>query len=170
MATANFVLFDLIVGDRVLNAAAISAILELNPAGLSGAALASALAAPPAIGSTTPSTGAFAGLTNTGTTITAAQTVAAAGATQGNAGAIGETITDVVVTVTASTQGVRLPAAVLNKRINVWPDPAVGVKLYPATGALIGAASTNAALAVVKNKPVQLLAVSTTKWRVMAGA
>ena len=167
---ANFVLLDLITGDRTLNAAAISAILEANPAGLTAAALAAVLAAPGAIGGTTPGAGSFAGLTNSGAMVSVPSTVAAAGASQGNATAIGASVTDIIVTVTASTQGVKLPTAAAGKRVNVWPDPAIGVKLYPATGALIGTASTNAALAVVKNKPVQLIGVSATKWRVMAGA
>lgn len=167
---ANFVVLDLIIGDRTLNAAAISAILEASPSSLSAAALAGALAAPGAIGGTTPGAGNFASLANTGPTVNTPSTVAAAGATQGNATAIGASVTDILVTVTASTQGVKLPTAATGKRVNIWPDPAIGNKVYPAAGALIGAAATNAALAVVKNKPVQLIGVSATKWRVMAGA
>lgn len=167
---ANFVLLDLITGDRTLNAAAISAILEANPGGLTAAALAAVLAAPGAIGGTTPGAGSFAGLTNSGAMVSVPSTVAAAGASQGNATAIGASVTDVFVTVTASTQGVKLPTPALGKQVNVWPDYTKGCKLYPSTGTRIGTASTNTALAVVLNKPVRLIGDSATRWRVMAGA
>lgn len=165
----NFVVLDLIVGDRTLNAAAISAILEADPSGLSAAALASVLAAPGEIGGTTPGKGNFAGLSNSGASSTTPSTVAAAGATQGNATAIGASVTDVIVTVTASTQGLKLPTASLGKRLRVWPDTVKGNKLYPATGGKVGAAATNAAISVVANKPVDLLGVSATAWRVQVG-
>ena len=166
---ANFVVLDLIVGDRTLNAAAIDAILAANPSALTSAALVAVLAAPGTIGGTTPGDGNFADLANSGATTTTPSTVAAAGATQGNATAIGASVTDVIVTVTASTQGLKLPTAALGKRLRVWPDTVKGNKLYPATGGKIGAAATNAALTVVANKPVDLIGVSATAWRVQVG-
>lgn len=95
------------------------------------------------------------------------QTLAAAGATQGNAALITGAGGVVIVTVTASTQGVKLPIAVPGMRVEVWADPAVGVKVYPNTGAQIGAGSTNAAVALVKNKAGIYQAVSAAKWRVL---
>lgn len=170
MASANFVLFDLISGDRTLNAAAISAILEADPTGLQGAALAGAMAAPPAIGGTTPADGAFAGLSSTGAASEGATTVAAAGATQGNAASIPAGTSVVYVTVTASTQGVKLPTAVRGKRVTVLAAATIGNKIYPATGALIQGAATNASVALAANKGSTFYAESATKWRYVKGA
>ncbi len=170
MASANFVLFDLISGDRTLNAAAISAILEADPSGLQGAALASAMAAPPAIGGSTPANGTFATLASTGSVSEGATTLAAAGATQGNAASIPAGTSVVYVTVTASTQGVKLPTAVAGKRITVLSASAVGNKIYPATGALIQGAATNASITLAANKGNTFYAESATKWRYVKGA
>ena len=170
MATANFVLFDLIVGDRTLDAAAISAILELNPAGLQGAALAGALAAPPVIGGTTPAAVTASELTSTGAIVEKTQTVAAAGANQGAAGAIPDACSEVMVTVTASTQGVKLPTAVAGKKVRVFAAAGVGNKVYPFAGALIQGLATNAAYTLAAGKATLFIAESATKWRFQAGA
>lgn len=162
MAAADFNVFDTTKGDRVLNAAAIAAIINASPSSVA-AALAAIMAA-------SPGAGVFTTLAVSQSRVNTPAVVAAAGATQGNAGAIPATAAEVVVTVTASTQGVRLPTAATGKFVRVWPDPAVGVKIYPGTNALIGASATNAAVAIVKNKPAMFYAINTTKWRYMAGA
>lgn len=96
------------------------------------------------------------------------QTLAAAGATQGNAAQI--TGKRVVVTVTASTQGIKLPVGVAGLEVEVYSAPTVGVKVYPGTGARIGAASTNAAVTLAAAKASKYVAISATNWRVLTGA
>jgi hypothetical protein len=96
------------------------------------------------------------------------QTLAATGATQGNAAQI--TAQLVFVTITASTEGVKLPSAVPGMEVTVCADTAKGVKVYPATNAKIGSAATNVAVALAANKTAKYYAFSTTQWRVMTGA
>jgi hypothetical protein len=99
------------------------------------------------------------------------QTIAAAGATQGNATPIPTTRGRIIkVTVTASTQGVKLPVASTGLQMDVLADPSVGVKVYPAAGGIIGAAATNAAVALAKNKVNTYYAVDKTHWRTATGA
>lgn len=101
----------------------------------------------------------------------AIQIVAAAGATQGTATAISAVKGLLVkVTVTASTEGVKLPVASTGLCIYVLADPAVGVKVYPAANGIIGSAATNAAVALVKNKANLYVGVDTRRWRVQVGA
>jgi hypothetical protein len=157
--SANFTVFDSALGDRVLNAAAISAILAADPGSLAVAAIASALAAG-------GSPAKFAGITNTGDSTSTPVSVAAAGATQGNATAVPAGALDIVATATASTEGIRLRAAVTGRMKRVWASPTVGLKVYPATGQILGAAATNAAKLVAKNTMVQFYAVDATHWRI----
>lgn len=104
-------------------------------------------------------------------TAAAIQTVAAAGATQGNATAISALRGAVVkITVTASTEGVKLPTASTGARVTILADPLVGVKVYPATNGIIGSAATNAAVALVKNKGNIYIGIDTRRWRVISGA
>lgn len=101
----------------------------------------------------------------------AIQIIAAAGATQGNATAISAVRGLLVkVTVTTSTEGVKLPVASTGLMLYVLADPAVGVKVYPATNGIIGSAATNAAVALVKNKANLYVGVDTRRWRVQVGA
>lgn len=96
------------------------------------------------------------------------QTVAAAGATQGAAGAISASGGSVViVTVTASTEGVKLPTAVTNLCYNIVVPGSVGTKIYPGTNAKIDATATNGSIALVAGKGSLFLATSTTQWRVI---
>ena len=97
------------------------------------------------------------------------QTVAAAGSTQGAATVIGSTAYNVVVSVTASTEGIKLPAATTGLQFRILVSPTVGVKVYPATGGILGAAATNAALAVPKNTGIVFVAVDKTHWRFVGG-
>lgn len=96
-------------------------------------------------------------------------TVAAAGATQGNATAIADAAVTVKVTVTASTEGVKLPTAVTGKRVEIFADPSVGVKVYPFLNDKIGSASTNTAVALAKNKSNIYQAFDAVTWRVVVG-
>lgn len=100
--------------------------------------------------------------------IVAQQTLAAAGATQGNAAQI--TGKRVIVTVTASTQGIKLPVGVAGLEVEVYAAPTVGVKVYPASGARIGASSTNASVTLAAAKASKYVAISATSWRVLTGA
>lgn len=97
------------------------------------------------------------------------QKVAAFGASQGNATQIGVAAFSVVVTVTASTEGVKLPSAATGLQYRVLANPTVGVKVYPFLGDVIGAAATNGAYALVKNTVTTFFAVDTVFWRVMKG-
>lgn len=110
-------------------------------------------------------------LSVSGSTNFAPVTVAAAGATQGNATAIPAAASHVVITVTASTEGVKLPAAVAGSELTIFADPAVGAKVYAAAaGQKIGAATTaTTAYALVKNTSTTFYAVSATNWRVVKG-
>lgn len=98
------------------------------------------------------------------------QTVAAAGASQGNATSISSSGAIVVVTATASTEGIKLPAAAAGLVYKVLADASVGVKVYPATGDIIGALSANAAYTQAKNTVATYYAIDTTHWRVDRGA
>jgi hypothetical protein len=99
------------------------------------------------------------------------QIVAAAGATQGNATAISALRGLIVkVTVTASTEGVKLPVASTGLEVRVLADPLVGVKVYPFLNGIIGSAATNAAVALVKNKGNIYIGMDTRRWRVIVGS
>lgn len=93
--------------------------------------------------------------------------LAAAGASQGNASLITAAIT--MVSVTASTQGVKLPAAATGLKYLVMAPTAKGVKVYPNTGDSIGTTATNSAVALVLNKSSLYIAESASKWRVLTG-
>lgn len=107
---------------------------------------------------------------NTQFTAKALQTVAAAGASQGNATAVNANLGHViVVTVTASTEGIKLPTASTGDRWTVLANPTVGVKVYPPTGGAIAAGATNASFAVAKATASIFVAVNKTAWRVIKG-
>lgn len=95
-----------------------------------------------------------------------ADTVAAAGTTIADATEIAADTSTVIVTVTASTQGVKLPVASAGKRLQVFASPTVGVLVYPRTGSTIGAGATNAGVAVTLNTAQMYQAVDAQTWRV----
>lgn len=92
------------------------------------------------------------------------QVLAAAGATQGAAGAIAGKI--VIVTVTASTEGVVLKAVATGALTTVSVPGTVGVKIYPPANGKIDSAATNAALALAAGKGARIRQVSATLFRV----
>lgn len=92
----------------------------------------------------------------------APQVLAAVGATQGTAGLI--TKSRVIVTVTASTEGVKLPVAATGLEVHIMVPGTIGVKTYPNTNARIDAIATNVALALVAGKGNIYLARDTTRW------
>lgn len=94
--------------------------------------------------------------------------IAAAGATQGTATQI--TTSNVIVTVTASTQGVKLPTAATGKKVTVIVPGTVGVKVYPSTGDKISTGSTNAAVALGADNGNIYLAKDAVTWALLAGA
>ncbi len=120
------------------------------------------------VGGTTPAAATVTDFTTNGVVTETAQTLAAAGATQGTATLITKSV--VIVTVTASTEGVKLPASPTGKRVAVLADPAVGVKVYPNAGCQIEGIATNTAQALVKAKANIYYGVSATKWRAVVGA
>lgn len=89
---------------------------------------------------------------------------AAAGATQGNATALPTTGQNIVVTVTASTEGVILPTAATGKVRRIVVPGTVGVKIYPPVGGRIDAVATNTAVALVAGKGSIFLARDATRW------
>ncbi len=99
-------------------------------------------------------TGAFSG---------SSAIVAAAGATQGTAALIGAVLM-AIVTVTASTEGVRLPTAATNRMVFVTVPGTKGVKIYPFSGDQIDAAGTNASVALVAGKGNLYYAKNTSQW------
>ena len=124
------------------------------------------------IGGITPAAATHTSLTVTGANIYAVSTVAAAGASQGTATQIPAGANTILITVTASTEGVKLPTAVVAGRsITIFADTAKGCKVYPGSaGQSINAATTaTTAFALVLNTSTEFIAVSTTKWRTVKG-
>lgn len=116
----------------------------------------------------TAAAGAFTNLSLNGTRTETPQTLVATGATQGNAAQI--TGARVIVTVSASTQGVKLPTAATGKVVAVNVGGTKGVKVYPATGDKISTASTNAAVLLVADKGNIYIAQNAVTWLVTKGA
>lgn len=96
------------------------------------------------------------------------QLVAAAGASQGAATAIVSGVA-ILVTVTASARGVRLPAAVTGRKVEIYNGAAQGCKVYPATSDKIATAATNAAVVLAANKSNIYRAQDAKTWRVLVG-
>jgi len=103
-----------------------------------------------------------------GTVTRSFQTLAAAGATQGTAGAI--TTAVVVVTVTASSQGVKLPTAATGLEYRVHVPGTVGVTVYPNTADKIDASATNAGVVLAAGKANIYFARNTSQWLTLKGA
>jgi hypothetical protein len=99
---------------------------------------------------------------------TVPQVLAAAGATQGTAGVI--TSPTVVVTVTASTEGVKLPVAATGMSIKVFCPGTIGVKVYPGLNGKLDTSSTNVAVVLVAGKANIYFARDTTRWITDKGA
>jgi hypothetical protein len=76
----------------------------------------------------------------------------------------------VVVTVSASSRGVRLPAASAGLTELVNNAGANPVKVFPASGDRIGAAATNASIALAPGKGGIVFAQDATTWRVIHAA
>jgi hypothetical protein len=98
--------------------------------------------------------------------------VTAAGASQGNATALTAFKNLVTVALTASTKGVKLPAAVTGLEVLVGNAATFGVKVYPASGDSIQAVATNGADGTVLaiNKVNRYLAINASKWIVLRGS
>jgi hypothetical protein len=76
----------------------------------------------------------------------------------------------VVVTVSASSRGVRLPAASAGLTELVNNAGANPVRVFPASGDRMGAAATNASIALAPGKGGIFFAQDATTWRVILGA
>lgn len=76
----------------------------------------------------------------------------------------------IVATVSATSRGVRLPVATTGLRYEVFNQGDNPVNVFPATGAKIGSASTNAAVSVVNNKGGIFVAKDATHWALILGA
>lgn len=101
-----------------------------------------------------------------------AQTLTSVGSTQGTATQIGLTNGQLVfvVTATASTKGVKLPAAATGLGFFVAPASTMGCKVYPPTNGKIGSAATNTALTIAGSKSVEFWAMNKFVWRTQVGA
>ena len=108
------------------------------------------------------------GISNSGLNTNLPQVLAAAGATQGNAGVI--TNSRVIVTVTASTEGVKLPVAATGLEVRVHVPGTVGVKVYPGVNGKLDASSTITAVVLVAGKATIYYARDTTRWITLKGA
>ena len=98
--------------------------------------------------------------------------VVAAGSTQLGATLLTSKKNIITVSTTASTHGVRLPAASTGLEVVVGNAGTFGVKVYPFLNGKIGAVSTNGADTTVLaiNKCNTYRAVNTTYWIVERGA
>lgn len=123
-----------------------------------------------ATGSIEADTATFTDLATTGLVSSTPQLVAAAGTnSQANATAITKSMV-FVTTVSATTRGVRLPAAVTGRQVTITNNIATAVKVYPATGDKIGTGSTNAAVALAASKGNIYVARDAVTWNVIVGA
>jgi hypothetical protein len=118
---------------------------------------------------TDPSVQAFQHNARLNSNAAASVVKAAAGATQGGATAIGDEEI-VIVTATASSQGIRLPAFITAMKRTIVAMSNRGVKVYPASGERIQGAATNAAVTVPLNRVWTFIADQTGLWRVIRGA
>lgn len=90
-------------------------------------------------------------------------TVAAAGASSGNATVI--TAAMIKVTATASTEGIKGTTAFPVVFMNA--PGSIGFKLYPPTGHTLNALSTNTAISVATTKGAIMWQVTATNWMVL---
>ena len=90
--------------------------------------------------------------------------VTATGTTQLGAKAITAFYTNVVQVSSASTKGVRLPAAATGLTLTIANTGAFGVKAYPSTNGKIGSSATNAALVIAVGKAQVFRAINKTLW------
>ena len=93
--------------------------------------------------------------------------VAAAGSTQGGATAIPTGYINVQVTVTASTEGIVLPACATGRVRRVFVPGTVGAKVYPALHNFIDTGASNAAVTIAAGKGSIFIGVDTTHWKTM---
>lgn len=135
--------------------------------GVTGAFTATSVDAP--VGSVTPAAGTFTNLASTGTQKGSVAVIAAAGATQGSATLIGAVL-NVIVTATASTEGVKLPVATTGREVRIFSSGTVGALVYPNTNGKIESSSTNTAVLIAAGKGNLYVAKNTTQWFVVKGA
>jgi hypothetical protein len=93
--------------------------------------------------------------------------VAAAGATQGGATALPLLAQNVMVTVTASTEGVILPAPTTGKVRRIFVPGTVGVKVYPPAHCFLDTGASNVAIVLAAGKGNIYIATDTTHWKTM---
>lgn len=90
--------------------------------------------------------------------------VTATGTTQLGAKAITAFYTNIVQASTASTKGVRLPAAATGLSLTIANTGAFGVKAYPSTNGKIGSSATNTSLVIAVGKFQMFRAINKTQW------
>jgi hypothetical protein len=97
------------------------------------------------------------------------QLIAAAGATQGAATAITNSLV-IITTCTASARGIKLPTAATGLMVYVMSACTQGTKVYPATNGRISSSATNTAVVQTGLKGKIYVAQNTTRWFTLAGA
>jgi len=98
-------------------------------------------------------------------TLSTASGLVAAGTTQGTAAPITKTYN--IISTASANQGVRLPAAVAGKVVNVYNTTGATIKIYPATDATIDDGSTNAPDEIRPNNGKEFVGTGTDTWRVV---
>lgn len=123
------------------------------------------------LGGTTPAAASVTSFTQNGTETATPQLANAAGSnSQANATPVTKSNV-IVILVSATTRALRLPAAATGKIVRIFNDTTTGVKIYPATGATIGAAATNAVgTAIATRKGTIYYARNTNHWITLVGA
>jgi hypothetical protein len=116
-------------------------------------------------------TGSFTDISTNGTLTRGVQNAIAAGSnSQANATAITKALV-MVVTVSATTRAVKLPAAATGLTVQIQNTASTAVKVYPATGDKIGSAATNAVGAAIATLKGNIYtAKDATTWLVVVGA
>ena len=97
--------------------------------------------------------------------------VAAAGTNQSGATVLQRVPTTLIVTVSSSARGVKLPGSMAaGEEVRLINEAAFNVKVYPDTGDKIGAAATNANTTIAANKSSMFVKGTGNRWNVQAGA
>lgn len=91
--------------------------------------------------------------------------VAAAGASQGTATALPTNAQRVLITVTASTEGVLLPTPSTGKVRRLFVPGTVGARIYPPLHCFIDAGASNASITLAAGKGIEFTGSDATHWK-----
>ncbi len=108
-------------------------------------------------------------VTATGVVLDTALVAAAGSNSQANSTALTKPL-NIVVTVSATTRGVKLPVATTGKQVEVINGVTTNMKVYPATNGKIGSAATNANISLASLGAKIFTAKNTTQWYVTSAS